>query len=236
MFFLTSIGPYGLLVRRQDGRRCAVHPEDAVDRSRRRQLPDVRSVVGRVQRREHALRDLAAHGAEVGDHAGRGRPPERVVVHDDRGRPPAEHPVGDLADTCVPLRPVAVVAEHVLRRDLQRRVLRPGSADDEGLGRMRLRVVRDDDGLVTRQRADHDVRLQLLHQAAGLLDRRRCRIVATAVADDLDRRAADLDAGHAGRRLLDVLRPCPRRSWRTQPAPRGCRARTRRRTCPCSRS
>ena len=178
------------------------YPSTVVGRGK---LLDVGRVVGRVQRREHPLRDLAADRAEVGDDARRGRPAEAVVVHDDGGVAPTEPLVRDLTDAGVPLRPVAVVAEHVLRRDLQRRILRAGGADDERLGRMRLRVVRDVDRLVTRQRADHDVGPELLHQPPGLLDRGRHRVVAAAVADDPDVLAADLDAGHAGGRLLRVL-------------------------------
>ena len=47
-----------------------------------------------------------------------------------------------------------------------------------------LRVVRDRDRLVTGERADHDVGLELLHEPPRLLDGRRGRVVAAAVADD----------------------------------------------------
>ena len=70
-------------------------------------------------------------------------------------------PVGDLAGARVPLGAVPVVAEHVLRRDLQRRILRAGRPDDERLLRVRLRVVRDRHRLVARQRADHHVAEEL---------------------------------------------------------------------------
>ncbi len=169
------------------------------------QLLHVGRVVRRVQRREHALRDLTTDRAEVGDDAGPGRPAEAVVVHHDCGLAPTELLVRDLTDAGVPLSAVTVVAEHVLRCDLQRRILRPGGADDERLVRVLLRVVRDVDGLVPGQRADHHVRLELLHQTTRLLDSGRNRVVAAAVADDLDRRAADPDARHAVRRLLRVL-------------------------------
>src|SRR3954454_9557886 len=72
-------------LERGAGAGAADHPEVAVDRARRRQLPDVRRVVGRVQRWEDPLHDLAAHRAEVRDQTGGGRPAEAVVVHDDRG-------------------------------------------------------------------------------------------------------------------------------------------------------
>ena len=134
-----------------------------------------------------------------------GRPAEAVVVHDDCGLAPTELLVRDLTGAGVPLRAVAVIAEHVLRCDLQRRILRPGGADDERLRRMRLRVVRDVDRLVTRQRADHHVGLELLHQTTRLLDRGRHRVVAAAVADDLHGGGADADARHACRRLLRIL-------------------------------
>ena len=50
---------------------------------------------------------------------------------------------------------------------------------------------------VARQRADEDVGAQLLHQAPCLLDRRICRIVRAADADDLDRVPGDRAARHA---------------------------------------
>ena len=56
---------------------------------------------------------------------------------------------------------------------------------------MLLRVVGDRDRLVTRQRADHDVRTELLHEPLGLLDRRVRTVVAAADADELERVAAD---------------------------------------------
>ena len=171
-----------------------------------RQLTHERCVVRRVQRREHALDDVAADRAEVQDHAGARRPAEAVVVHDDRGLPPAELLVRDLADARVPLGTVAVIAEQVLRSDLHRRILRPGGADDERLRRMRLGVVGHVHGLVAGQRSDHHVRTELLHQTLRLGDGHRHGVVSAAVADDVHGRAADLDAGHARRRLRLVLR------------------------------
>ena len=76
----------GLLVglQERDQARAADGHEGAVDVGRH--LLRVRRVVGRVQRREDPLGDLAAGGAELGDEAGRRRPAEAVVVGDDRGR------------------------------------------------------------------------------------------------------------------------------------------------------
>ncbi len=99
-----------------------------------------------------------------------------------------------------------MVAEHVPRRDLQRRVLRPGGADDERLGRVGLRVVRDHHRLVARERADHDVRAELLHQPPRLAERGRGGVVAAAVPDDAHVLAARPDAGHARGGLLLVPR------------------------------
>ena len=115
------------------GPGSADHPHVAVDRARAGQLPHERRIVRRVERREHALRDLSADRTEVRDHPSTGRPAEAVVVHDDRGLTPTELLVEDLADAGVPLGPVAVVAEHVLRCDLQGRVLRARRPDDERL-------------------------------------------------------------------------------------------------------
>ena len=106
--------------------------------------------------------------------------------------------VGVVAQAGRPLRAVRVEAEEVRRPDLQRRVLRTGDAVDERLVRMLLGVVGDRDALVTRERADEDVRVLLLHQPARLLDRLVGRVVAAAVADDLD-----LLAGHGG--ALDAV-------------------------------
>ena len=237
MFFFGELA-VRLLVRlqRSGGTRTADDPEVPVHLVRRRELPDERSVVGRVQRREHALGDVAADRAEVGDHACSRRPAEAVVVHHDRGFPPTELLVGDLSDARVPLGAVAVVAEEVLRGDLHRRVLRPGRADDERLRRMPgpsrpSRVHR----LVTRQRSDHDVGVQLLHQALRLGDGHRHGVVAAAVADDLDRRGADMDAGHAGRRLRVALGDTVGDRANAS-AHRRCLRRSRTRRRPCSRS
>jgi hypothetical protein len=56
---------------------------------------------------------------------------------------------------------------------------------------MRLRVVRDRDGLVARQRTDEDVRAELLDEPLGLLDRGVGAVVRAAETDDLERVAAD---------------------------------------------
>src|SRR5205085_11732416 len=101
-------------LQRGAGARTADDPEVAVHLARRGQLLDERRVVRRVQRREHALDDLAADAAEVGDDARARRPAEAVVVHDDRGLAPVQLPVGDLPDAGIPLRAVAWYAEHVL--------------------------------------------------------------------------------------------------------------------------
>src|SRR4051794_33600806 len=112
-----------LLVRLQerDQPGSADRDERAVDV--RRHLLGVRRVVGRVQRREDPLRDVAADAAELGDEARRRRPREAVVVRDDRGRLPLQLVVREVAETGVPLRTVTVEAEEVRRLDLQRRVL-----------------------------------------------------------------------------------------------------------------
>src|SRR3954447_2633998 len=166
----------------------------------------VGGVVGRVQRREDALRDLAARGAELGDEPGRRGPAEAVVVGHDRRLAPAELVVGQVAEARVPLRAVAVEAEEVRRLHLQRRVLRAGRAVDERLVRMLLGVVGHRDRLVARQRPDHDVGVELLHQPPGLLDRRVGAVVAAADADELERVAADRAAREAGLRVVRVLR------------------------------
>ena len=129
------------------------------------------------------------------------------------------------------MRAVAVEAEEVRRPHLQRRVLRAGGAVDERLRGMLLRVVRDRDRLVTGQRADHDVGLQLLHQALRLLDRRVGAVVRAADADELERVAVDRAARPAVARVVPVpgLRACVlgHRGDDTRPGP-GCRtSRTR---------
>ena len=204
--------PVRLLERRQCGAgvRTADEPEVAVHLVGCRQLANERSVVTTGRRRPHALRDLAADPAEVGDDAGCRSPREAVVVTDQRGRSPAELLVDDLPETGVPLRAVTVVAEDVLRCDLHRRILRPGGADDHGLLRVGLRPVGDRDSLVTGQRADHHVAAELAHETPRLLERQRRRLVAAADADDLEVLATGRAADHPCRRLLLVLRLGPR--------------------------
>ncbi len=199
--------PVGLLERLQARARAgaADDPEVAVNRAGSRELLHERRVVRRAERREHPLRDLTADRAEVGDDARARRPAEAVVVHHDRGLAPAELLVGDLADARVPLGTIAVVAELVRRRELQRRILGPGGADHDRLLRIRLRVRSDRDGLVTGERTDHHIGLELLHQTLGLLHRPSGGVITAAVADDLDRRAADRNPRHPGGRLLRIL-------------------------------
>ena len=190
-------------LERGDRARTADDPEVAVHLVRGGQLPHIGRVVGRVQRREDPLRDLAAGCAEVSDDPCARRPGEAVVVHDDgRGLPALL--VHEVADAGVPLRTVAVVAEEVRRPHLERRVLRARGAVDERLRRMRLRIVRHGDRLVTRQRADQDVRAELLHQALRLLDREVRAVVRAAEADDLQRVPGNRAAGHARGRLVRV--------------------------------
>src|ERR1700730_2046477 len=71
---------------------------------------------------------------------------------------------------------------------------------------MLLGVVGDGNRLVAGQRADHDVRAQLLHQALRLLDRRVRAVVRAADSHELERVAADRGAGPAVARLVRVLR------------------------------
>src|SRR6185295_14756309 len=181
--------------RAADGHEGAVHVGGHLLRERR--------VVGRVQRREDPLGDLAAGRAELRDEARRRGPAEAVVVGDDRGLAPAELVVGHVAEARVPLRAVAVEAEEVRRLHLERRVLRARGAVDERLVRVLLGVVGHRDRLVAGERADHDVGVQLLHQAAGLLDRQVRAVVAAADADELERVVADRAAGEA---LLRIVR------------------------------
>ena len=197
------------LLERLEGRvgaRASDYPEVAVDVVRRGQLPHVRRVVGRVQRREHTLRDLAACRTEVGDEARGGRPREAVVVHDHRGVSPTPLLVEDLADAGVPLRAVSEVAEHVLRSDLHRRVLRSGGADDDGLVEVALGPVGRGDRLVARQRADHHVGVLLHHQPPDLFEDRSGRVVAARVVGERQPGAAGATADNPGRGLVLVLR------------------------------
>src|SRR3954471_21634115 len=161
----------GLLVglQERDQARATHGHEGAVDVGRH--LLGIGRVVGRVQRREDPLGDLTAGRAELRDEAGRRRPGEAVVVGDDRGLLPPERVVGDVTKASVPLGAVPVEAEEVRRLHLERRVLRARGAIDEGLVGMLLGVVGHGDRLVTGQRSDHDVGVQLLHQTPDFLDR-----------------------------------------------------------------
>ena len=189
-----------VLLDERDQARAADADVQAVDVVR--DLRDVGRVVLLAQRRPDALGDLAADRAELGHEAGQRRVRERVVVTDDRGGLPAEVVVGVVAETGRPLRAVRVEPEEVRRLHLQRRVLRAGDAVDERLVRVLLRVVRDRDALVAGERADHDVGVLLLHQAARLLDRLVGRVVGAAVTDDLDVLAGDLGTLDAVARRL----------------------------------
>src|SRR6185503_4758716 len=178
-----------VLLHERDQAGAADAVVDAIDVVR--DLGDEGRVVLLTQRRPDALGDLAARRAELGHEAGQRGVRERVVVADDRGLAPAKLVVGVLAETGRPLRTVAVEPEEVRRLHLQRRVLRARGAVDERLVRVLLRVVRDRDALVARQRADEDVRVLLLHQTAGLLDRLVRGVVRATDADELDLRAGD---------------------------------------------
>src|SRR3954453_18188305 len=193
-----------ICLEERDQARPTDRDEGAVDV--RRHLLCIRRVVGRVERWEDALRHLAAHAAELGDEPGCRRPREAVVVRDDRSRPPTELVVGEVTETGVPHRTVAVEAEEVLRPHLQRRVLCTGGAVDECLRRMLLRIVRNRNRLVTGEWADHDVGIELLHEPLRFLDRRIGTVIAATNADELQRMAADRAARPAGARLVLVLR------------------------------
>src|SRR5207247_10807747 len=143
----------------------------------------------------------------VAPEAGCARAAEAVVVHGDRRLAPTEALVRDLPGAGVPLRAVAVVAEEVRRSHLERRLLPTGRAVDKGLVRLlRLRIVRDRDSLVARERADEDVGTELFDEAPRLLQRERWRLVAAAVPDDLDRLASHFAPDEPRRRLLRILR------------------------------
>ena len=195
----------GLQERDETG--AAYCNESAVDV--RRHLLCIGRVVGRVQRREHPLGDIAAHRAEFRDEPCGRRPREAVVVRHDRGGLPAQLVVGEVAEAGVPHRAVTVEAEEVRRLHLQRRVLSAGGAVDERLRGMLLCVVGDGDRLVPRERADHHVRTELLHEPLGLLDRSVGLVVRAADAHELDRVTADQTAGPALARVVrvDGLRP-----------------------------
>jgi hypothetical protein len=99
-----------------------------------------------------------------------------------------------------------VIAEYVLRCDLHRRILRTCGADDHGLLRVLLRPVGDRDGLVARQRPEHDFPAELNHEATRLLERQSRRLVTAADPDDLEILTTGLAAGHPRGRFLLVLR------------------------------
>src|SRR3954449_1146725 len=195
----------GLLVglQERDEARAADSHEGAVHVGRH--LLGVGRVVGRVQRREDPLGDLTAGRAELGDEARRRRPGEAVVVRDDRGLLPPQLVVRDVTQPGVPLGAVPVEAEEVRRLHLERRVLRARGAVDERLVRVLLGVVGDRDRLVARQRADHHVGVELLHEPPHLLDGGVRRIVAAAHADELERVVADRAAREAVPGLVGVL-------------------------------
>ena len=174
-------------LERGERARAADGPEVAVSLVGRVELRHVRRVVGRVQRREHALGDLATQCAELRDEPCGRRPAERIVVHDHVGLAPAEHVVCDPTRSGIPLRAVAVPAEEVRCTHDHRRVERAGRAVDERLRRMRLGVLRHGDRLVARERPDQDVGAELLHQALGLLDGEVGGVIRTTDADELDR-------------------------------------------------
>ena len=71
---------------------------------------------------------------------------------------------------------------------------------------MRLGVLRDRDGLVTGERADHHVGLVLLHDPLGLFDREVGVVAAAADRDDLDRMTRDRAARDALARIVRILR------------------------------
>ena len=102
--------------------------------------------------------------------------------------------------------PSSVEAEEVRRLHRGRGVPRAGGAVDERLRRMLLRIVGDRDRLVTRERADHDVGAELLHEPLGLLDRRVGRVVGAADADELQRMPADRASVPARGGLVLVVR------------------------------
>ena len=159
-------------------------------------LRDIRRVVRRVERRVDPSQGPAVT-AEVRDKPCRRRPAERVVVHDHHRVPPAELAVGEIARARVPLRAITVEAEEVRRAHLERGVLRPGRAVDERLLRLGLRVVRDGDALIARERADQNLRAVGLDQSPGLGQRPVGTVVGTAIAHNLDRMAGDRSAADA---------------------------------------
>ena len=94
------------------------------------------------------------------------------------------------------------------------RVPRAGGAVDERLGRVLLGVVRDRDGLVARERPDHHVRVELLHQPLRLLERRGRRVVRAADADELEWMAADRAAVSSPRTACSCSSASPRQTRR----------------------
>ena len=198
--------PLGLLVGLQERDQSGAADGDERTVDVVRQLLSEGRVVRRVQRREDPLGDLSAGRAELRDEAGHRRPAEAVVVADHRRRPPTELVVGQVAQAGVELRAVTVEAREVRRPHLERGVLRAGRTVDEGLLRVLLGVVGHRDRLIARERADHDVRAELLHQPPRLLDGRARRVVAASDAHELERVPVDRAAGPSVARLVRVLR------------------------------
>ena len=194
-------------VRQLERQRCrletAAHrPEVAIHVGGRRQLPDVGRVIRRAERSEDTVDDRPSRGAEVCDEPGGRRPPRAVVVGDHGDRPPAVLPVDVLAETGVPLRGVAVVAEDVAPRDLHRRLLGGRRAEDDRLARMRPGPLRGGDRLVARGRPDEHVRVLLDHEPVELAQDRLRAAVAAAGLREHESRAADDAAPHLRERGL----------------------------------
>ena len=116
--------------------------------------------------------------------------------------------------------PLAVEAEEVRRLHGGGGVPRAGRAVHERLRRMLLGVVGHGDGLVARERPDHHVGTELLHEPLGLLDRRVSRVVRAADAHELERVATDRPSVPSCGRLVGVvrLRPAELRNGRDRPA------------------
>ena len=116
--------------------------------------------------------------------------------------------------------PLAVEAEEVRRLHGRGGVPRACRAVHERLRRVLLGVVGDGDGLVARERPDHHVGTELLHEPLRLLDRRVGGVVRAADAHELERMAADRAAVPACGRLVLVirLRAAELRDGRDRPA------------------